>query len=141
MREGDHQVGRQQQVLGAHHIEEGNLPREQVCAIALDHPVRGLRIEKGLRASPPRQHQARLLEGLAHGRHHEGAIGSGGSTRRELGPRDMRVPGVDLATGEYQRTGCKVDLTMAHDHEYLQPLAPIAQDHHGGRRPRRGDRL
>ena len=80
------------QVLGAHEIEEGRIAREQRRAIGLDQAGASPPHPAGPRAPPPGEHQARLLEGLARGRHHEGALRRRGGVGRQIGPARRRHP-------------------------------------------------
>ena len=136
VREGHHDVGGEHQALGAHEIEEGRIAGEQRGTVLLDEAVRLLGAQQGGRAAAPGEHEARLLEGLAGGSDHEGALCARAGVRREIGPGLGVVPGIDLAARKHQRARGEVDLVVAHHHEHLEAGGAVAQDDDGGGRPR-----
>jgi hypothetical protein len=70
-----------------------------------------------------------LLPGFAGG----GVAGRGEGVARPLG---VDVAGVDAAAGEHPRAAGEVELGVAPQHQRLEALDPVAQQHHGRRRHR-----
>ena len=94
-------------------------------------------------AAPPCQQDAGLFKDLANrsrAQHRllSGLLLVGGEPADHTLVRILRI---DLAARKNQRPGRKIDLVVAHDHEDLQPLGAVAQQHDGSCSNRLGDRL
>ena len=135
--EAGERVGREFQVLGLRHLGHGGavlLQREPPAVPERRQPVRP---DERLAAALAGQQHARLLERLAHAGRADRERGVG---KRPGAPAAGAEPGVavgvlDLAAGKHKRAGGEIDPVVAHHHEDLDALRPVAAEHQRRRKP------
>ena len=134
MREGHQFFTGQFEVFGFQHVGDAEVALVQRLAVARPEFGQAGRSEQALLAARSREQDAALLEGFAYRGDTQGDLlgcqaGNAGAAQAHS---RIFIAHRELAAGEDQGPGGKVDLVVTHHHEDFQGLGAVAQQQDGG---------